>query len=87
MSAGSGGWSFPKPNSIEAKEQLPKIQLYDLKNDPREQINLQAELPNVVNELKALLTKQILDGRSTKGVKQTNDTGASWKQLWWINEN
>ncbi len=35
----------------------------------------------------ALLTKQILDGRSTKGVKQTNDTGASWKQLWWINKN
>lgn len=84
MCAGSGGWSFPKPNSKEAKEELPKIQLYDLSTDPGEQNNLQAENSEKVKELKDLLTQQILDGRSTVGAKQKNDTGSHWKQLWWI---
>ena len=87
MCGGSGGWSFPKPNNKEALEQLPEIQLYNLKNDPGELVNLQAEHPNVVTELKALLTKQILDGRSTKGAKQKNDSGEHWEQLWWVDTN
>ncbi|CDF79639.1 arylsulfatase [Formosa agariphila KMM 3901] len=87
MCGGSGGWSFPKPNNKEALEQLPEIQLYNLKNDPGELVNLQSERPNLVTELKALLTKQILDGRSTKGAKQTNDSAEDWSQLWWIDTN
>jgi len=84
MCAGSGGWSFPRPNSKEVKELLPKIQLYDLSKDPSEQKNLQAEMPAKVIELKGLLTQSILEGRSTAGVAQKNDTGAHWKQLWWM---
>ncbi len=42
-------------------------------------------MPEKVNELKQLLTKQILDGRSTPGKNQKNDTKNNWKQLWWIN--
>ena len=87
MCAGSGGWSFPKPNSKEVKELLPKLQLYNLVKDPGEQKNLEAEFPEIVNELTTLLSKQILEGRSTPGAKQQNDTGAHWKQLWWLENN
>ncbi len=85
MCAGSGGWSFPKPNNKKVIDTLPKIQLYNLSNDPGEQHNLQAEMPEKVEELKQLLTQLILDGRSTPGEKQQNDTGNTWKQLWWMN--
>jgi len=85
MCAGSGGWSFPKPNSKEAQELLSKIQLYDLSIDPSEQNNLQAIMPEKVAELKAVLTKSILEGRTSPGIAQANDTGNNWDQLWWLN--
>ncbi len=87
MCGGSGGWSFPRPNSEQVKDSLPKIQLYNLSEDPGEKNNLQAELPNKVEELKALLTKYIQEGRSNPGLAQKNDTGEHWKQLWWIAED
>ena len=85
MCPGSGGWSFPTPNNKKALEGLPEVQLYNLMNDPGEKDNLQASNPQKVTELKELLTNYILDGRSTPGAIQQNDTGNSWKQLWWIN--
>ena len=36
---GSGGWSIPKPGSPEA-EALPSFQLYDLRSDIEETMNL-----------------------------------------------
>ena len=84
MCPGSGGWSFPRPNNKKVLEGLPEVQLYNLMNDPGEKDNLQASNPQKVTELKDLLTKYILEGRSTPGVAQQNDTGNSWKQLWWI---
>ncbi|MCL6267280.1 sulfatase family protein [Flagellimonas myxillae] len=85
MCPGSGGWSFPTPNDKEAQENLPEIQLYDLKNDPGEQNNQQASNPEKVEELKSLLTKYIEEGRSTPGLAQMNDGDeAVWKQLWWM---
>ncbi len=86
MCPGSGGWSSPRPNNKEEQEGLPPIQLYNLKDDPGETQNLQASNPEKVTELQSLLTEYILNGRSTPGAAQTNDTGNSWKQLWWINE-
>jgi arylsulfatase A-like enzyme len=81
MCPGSGGWSFPRPNSKEAKT-LPKVQLYNLKEDVGEQNNLEAKYPEKVKELKALLTRIILDGRSTKGAVQANDPiKKEWKQI------
>lgn len=85
MCPGSGGWSFPRPNKDkEAIAGLPDVQLYNLQNDPGETNNLQASNPEKVESLKKLLTKYILEGRSTPGEHQQNDTGNSWKQLWWI---
>ena len=83
MCPGSGGWSYPRKNDAIIQT-LPKVQLYNLKEDIAESNNLEADYPEKVEELKTLLTKQILDGRSTAGEIQQNDTGAIWKQLWWM---
>ncbi|MCX6858277.1 MAG: arylsulfatase [Verrucomicrobia bacterium] len=69
---GSGGWG--KPGDAEAKKQgLPDVQLYDLSTDIGESKNLQAAHPEIVERLTQLLEQTITNGRSTPGVKQTND--------------
>ncbi len=86
MCPGSGGWSFPRPNDKKAQEGLPRVQLYNLTDDPAEKNNLQAANPEKVAELQELLTQYIKNGRSTPGAPQTNEGEMSaWKQLWWIN--
>ncbi len=85
MCAGSGGWSYPKPG--EECEGLPDIQLYNLDSDVAEQNNVYDKYPEVVEDLKTLLTKYVVDGRSTPGEKQANVNGISWEQLWWILSN
>jgi arylsulfatase A-like enzyme len=71
LSAGSGGWSSPKPGAEEAG--LPPVQLYDLSKDPGERKNLQAEFPERVAAMKAELEKIIARGRSTPGAELAND--------------
>lgn len=71
MTPGSGGWSYPRPGKEE--EGLPPVQLFNLKDDPSEQKNLQAEHPEIVKELKELLIKYIDEGRSTPGIPQKNE--------------
>lgn len=83
---GSGGWSDPRPGSEEVKA-LPSIQLYDLGCDIGETTNVEAEHPEVVAELKALLTQYVINGRSTPGAKQANTGPAYWPQLHWMAEN
>jgi arylsulfatase A len=68
----SGGWSAPKPGTAAANG-LPRVQLYDLVEDPGEQQNLQARHPEVVARLTQLLEKYIAEGRSTPGMRLTND--------------
>ena len=81
MCPGSGGWSYPKPND-KIIASLPKVQLYNLRLDPRESKNIQAENPDKIAELKALLTKYIVEGRSTPGAPQQNDPiDFKWKQI------
>ncbi len=82
MDAGSAGWSFPNPRQVKAIDTLPPIQLYNLKHDPEEMINLQASAPEKVTALTKLLTGYIQNGRSTIGDAQENDnfTG-DWKQI------
>lgn len=82
MCAGSGGWSYPRPG--EECEGLPPIQLYDLSVDIGEQDNVYDAHPEVVEELKALLTRYVEEGRSTPGARQENVRGVSWQQLWWL---
>lgn len=73
LCAGSGGWSEPRPGSKVARD-LPKVQLFNLAEDPGEKVNLQDKHPDVVVRLTQLLEKQVGDGRSTPGSAQTNTT-------------
>jgi arylsulfatase A-like enzyme len=78
LCSGSGGWSFPKPGTKEARA-LPPVQLYALSGDIGEKQNVQAEHPEIVARLTALLQKYVADGRSTPGAVQPNDAKI---QLW-----
>ncbi len=72
LCSGSGGWS--KPGDPEAAQQgLPSVQLYDMVEDIGEEKNLQAEHPELVEKMTALLTRYVNDGRSTPGASQKND--------------
>ena len=79
---GSGGWSFPNIHTKKAiYDTLPKVQLYNIKNDIAETNNLQAKHPEIITEFKADLLKIINEGRSTKGTIQANDGASAWAQL------
>ncbi len=82
MCAGSGGWSYPRPG--EECVGLPPIQLYNIEADIGEKTNVYNNHLDVVEELKALLTKYVENGRSTSGKKQESTVSVEWKQLWWM---
>ncbi len=69
---GSGGWSSPKPQQAWKNPQLPRVQLFDLDNDPGEKTNLEAEHPEKVEELVGELASLIDRGRTTPGPDQAN---------------
>ncbi len=74
---GSGGWSPPR--EADARRQgAPDVQLYDLVADPREQRNLQAEHPEIVQRLRGLLKSAVEQGRTTPGPVAENDGRARW---------
>lgn len=81
LSPSSGGWSAPKPNDSTALASLPPVQLYNMKTDPSEQKNVEAQHPEKVAELRSLLVKYVEEGRSTPGKPQKNDGDYPWKQL------
>ena len=81
LSPSSGGWSAPKPNDSKALASLSPVQLYNMKTDPSEQKNVEAQHPEKVAELRSLLIKYIDEGRSTPGQPQKNDGEYPWKQL------
>jgi arylsulfatase A len=81
---GSAGWSFPRHE--KDLKGLPPIQLYNLYKDPGEKNNLQAKEPGKVKELTDLITKLVMDGRSTPGKNQTNEGEKIWAQLTWMKE-
>lgn len=72
LCASSGGWTAPTPGSDEARA-LPDNQLYDMSVDVGETKNLQAEHPEIVEQLTRDLDQIIANGRSTPGPKQSND--------------
>ncbi len=57
---GSGGFTDPK--FIKPTPNGPKGQLYNIKNDPLEQVNLYQQNPEIVSELSAKL-QQVKDGK------------------------
>jgi len=86
MCPGSGGWSYPRPNTDEVVG-LPPIQLYDLSRDIGERENVQDQYTEVVRELKSLLSQYVRNGRSTPGANQPNTGSKHWPQLHWLAEN
>ena len=63
---GSGGWG-------SGGDQSQPVQLYNLAEDLSETNNLAASMPAKVAEMRSLLEKLIVDGRSTPGAAQQND--------------
>jgi len=72
LSAGSGGWSAPRENDARAQN-LPPMQLFDLKRDRGERKNLIDEHPERVATLLRQLKKEVSQGRSTPGNPVSND--------------
>lgn len=65
-----GGWALPW-QKISTKSKL--VQLYNLKEDPRESKNLEDSHPEIVEALVNELAKALHDGRTTPGEKQKNE--------------
>jgi arylsulfatase A-like enzyme len=61
---GSGGWSLREPAAT--KQNLPPVQLYNLRDDPGETKNLAEGHTNVVERLRELLAGYQRDGRSAR---------------------
>jgi arylsulfatase A-like enzyme len=79
VSPNSGITAAGQPEKLA--EKLPENILYNLKTDIGEKTNVAEKFPEVVNELKDLLIKQINEGRSTPGTIQENDPiDFIWKQ-------
>jgi arylsulfatase A len=60
-----------------------RMELYDLSTDPSEKNNLAPQHPEIVGQLKRKGTDIVLNGRTTNGPVQRNDTG-HWKDLTWV---
>ena len=54
--SGSGGWSAPTENQA-LKNNMPAIQLYNLKEDPTERSNVHDKYPEIVRALTEELEK------------------------------
>ena len=70
---GSGGWSHPKAD--DPCQGMPRVQLFNLDDDPGETVNRQADEPDRVAALMALLANYVTSGRSTPGKPQPNTPG------------
>jgi len=77
---GSGGWSYPRPNA-DVIDDLPAVQLYNLKNDAAEENNLQDDKKELLEQYRSELATIIKKGRSTPGSPQKNDGEYPWKQI------
>ncbi|CAA6677728.1 MULTISPECIES: arylsulfatase [unclassified Lentimonas] len=70
LCSGSGGWTYPMPG--KEPEGSPEVQLFNLAVDLGETNNLQAQHPERVEALTALLRNYVDHGRSTDGSQQKN---------------
>ena len=85
LCAGSGGWASEPSTKKARKMGMPPIQLYNMEKDIAEQNNVYKQHPEVVEELKNLLTDYIRKGRSTPGKPQQNWKDKNkWKGITWL---
>ena len=75
-----GDWKLILP-----KKKGGAAELYNLASDPSEKCNVENEHPEMVEELTKKITELVLQGRTSPGVPQPNDTGW-WPTLTWISE-
>lgn len=80
---GSGGWSFPRPGK-DRMEGLPEFQLYHLKDDPGEEVNLYAEHPDKAESLRLMMEELVQRGRSTEGPSLAYVEVENWPGLRWM---
>jgi len=89
---GSGGWSCPESGEVsypipgQENNTMTKFQLYNLKKDIKETLNIIDRYPKIASGLKTKLAKYILDGRSTPGTVQKNDGEQIWPTIKWFEE-
>ena len=67
-------------------EGLPPIQLYNLETDEGEKVNVCDAHPEIVAELRSVLTQYIVNGRSTPGAPQDNWPCENWPGLDWLKQ-
>lgn len=72
-----GDWKLILPDRKNKRE------LYQLSLDPGEQKNVLLENPSIAQRLENKITEIVCQGRSTPGLRQSNDTGY-WNDLNWI---
>ncbi|VGO18303.1 sulfatase family protein [Pontiella sulfatireligans] len=72
-----GKWKLVLPNAKKGAE------LYDLTADIGEKNNLVKQHPEVAKKLEAKMTDILCNGRTTPGVRQSNDTGW-WPAVTWM---
>ncbi|GAA4456969.1 arylsulfatase [Novipirellula rosea] len=77
FSVTEGTWKLVLPHD------KAKYELYDLAKDPAEASNVIALHPEIADSLQKKLTDIVLNGRTTPGEAQSNDTGY-WRDLTWI---
>ncbi|WP_372772949.1 arylsulfatase [Mangrovibacterium sp.] len=81
MLRGSGG--SLKPVFVEVNPGDAEFELYNIVNDPGETTNLYFEQPEIVEQLKAEISKIISSGRSTPGAPQPF-VKDNWSQVTWM---
>jgi arylsulfatase A len=79
---GSGGWTSPT-EAQAAQANLPSIQLYNMRTDPKESNNLYEEHPEIVAELTADLQELVNANASRPDAERSVPEPAHWGQLPW----
>lgn len=72
-----GTWKLILPHRRD------QLELYDLANDPGEEKNVIGRHGEIARQLQQKMTAIVVNGRTTKGAKQSNDTGY-WQDLQWM---
>ena len=74
---GSGGNKYPDITT-------PEVQLYNMRIDETETQEFSDQHPEIVTELATLMKQYVVNGRSTTGLPQQNETSEKWHQLDWM---